>query len=566
MKIALAQVNTKVADIQANLDKIVAYSVKAKLAGAKIVIFPEMTISGYPIKDLAQLDDFVKNCQMALTKLASQTSKTGQLSGCQLVLGTPVKSNTNKPYNCLAIIADGKVDYKYFKSQLPNYNEFDELRNYQAGNSLVIHYANDDDEVFSFCPLICEDIWPLESGDWFVKDFDLPLFELVNAVIVINSSPYNDKKIVRRDKVVSDFARRVKKDVIYVNQVGGEDNLIFDGSSFVVNNLGFKVLQMPSFVEGLTIYDSLAKNPVITSRIDQTANMYRAIVLSIYDYLKKNNFSKVIVGSSGGIDSSLVATLAVDALGSDNVKLVALPSKFSSKESVHDAKQLAYNLKTDIIVLPIDEYLDNFQNDLELPGLAYENIQSRLRGLILMSLANKHKALVLAPGNKSELAVGYSTLYGDTVGAFAPLKDIYKTQVYNLAKWRNNISNKNYQLNHIDELNSVKESKFGKALNKLIPTSVLIKEPSAELSPGQKDSDTLPDYKLLDKLLDLFIEKNKSVDEILERGFDSDITHKIAHLISNSEYKRQQYPPGPKLTVKSFGLDRRIPLDFSYTK
>jgi NAD+ synthase (glutamine-hydrolysing) len=568
MKIALAQINTKVGDVDGNVAKIIAISNDAAKSGAKIVVFPEMSLSGYPIKDLAQNQSFIAKCQIGLKKII-QATKDKNLKDIQILLGTPYLSESSawkdlsstnkskaffKPFNSLAVIQNSKLVFSYNKSNLPNYNEFDELRNYQAGDGFSVNYRLDaqNSQPFAYCALICEDIWDNPNGDNLINKNNLAIFDIVDAIIVINSSPFNDKKIASRQKAVINLAQKTKRKVIYVNQVGGEDNLVFDGSSFVVDEKGYRVFQMNSFAEELAIYDTSAKYKPISDVVDSQANLYKACVLSIYDYVRKNGFNKVIIGASGGIDSSLVSTMAVDALGGKNVKLVAMPTKFSSAQSVADAKELAYKLKADIEILSINKYVDAFEKDLDLKGLALENIQSRIRGLVLMSFSNKENALVLAPGNKSEIAVGYSTLYGDTVGAFAPIKDVYKTDVYKLAKWRNS---KKLPLSISQDLPVSP-----------IPQNVFVKEPSAELKPNQKDSDVLPDYKTLDKMLKYFIEAGQGVDELLERGFTKQEVLPIAKMISNSEYKRLQMPPGPKLSVKSFGPDRRIPLDFLYTK
>jgi NAD+ synthase (glutamine-hydrolysing) len=573
MKIALAQINTKVADIDGNVAKIIAVSNDAAKSNAKIVVFPEMALSGYPIKDLAQNQGFIAQCKAGLKKII-QASKNQNLKDVQILFGMPYlpdnflsdnfsgknskKDNYNKlyfrPFNALVVVQNGKQVFSYNKSILANYNEFDELRNYQAGDGFSVNYQLDsqNQQSFVYCALICEDIWNNSDGKKLINKDNLAIFDIIDAVIVINSSPYNDKKISRRESAVANFAHQTKKKVIYVNQVGGEDNLVFDGSSFVVDERGYKVFQMNSFTEELAIYDTSAKYKPVSNVDDNIADLYKACVLSIYDYVRKNGFRKVIIGASGGIDSSLVSVMAVDALGSENVKLVSMPSRFSSSSSVADAKELAYKLKANIEVLPINKYIDLFENELELKDLALENLQSRIRGLVLMSFSNKENALVLAPGNKSEIAVGYSTLYGDTVGAFAPIKDVYKTDVYKLAKWRNS-KNKSKSIARDLEVSP-------------IPQNIFVKPPSAELKLNQKDSDTLPDYETLDKMLKYFIESDEGIDKLLERGFKRQDVLSVAKMISKSEYKRSQMPAGPKLSVKSFGPDRRIPLDYFYTK
>ncbi|MDR2799461.1 MAG: NAD+ synthase [Bifidobacteriaceae bacterium] len=546
MKIALAQINTTALDLRANRENIFYYAQKAVENSAEIVIFPEMSISGYPIKDFSFSKSFLFDCEKSLQKIASKTKKGQVFENLQIVLGLPTNSKSYKAYNTLVVIAKGIIAFTYNKQQLPNYNEFDEERNFTPGLGFGVHYSITENAIFNYAPLICEDIWNTPDGDNIIDESAISIFELANLSIVINSSPYNNMKKASRDAAVSAFARKIEKDVIYLNQVGGEDDLVFDGSSFVVNKDGYKILQLKSFTEDFAIYDSSKKYTPAAQRTDNIADLYKACVLSLYDYVRKSGFNSVCIGASGGIDSSLVATMAVDALGSENVKLVSMPSDFSSKESVDDAKALAENLKTDITMFPINKYFQDFKNDLQLEGIASENVQARIRGLILMSISNREKSLVLAPGNKSELAVGYSTLYGDTAGAFAPIKDIYKTDVYKLAKWRN--------------------SKSTSGVKKPIPANVFIKEPTAELKPNQKDSDSLLDYPTLDKLLKLLIEKGEAIETIIERGFAKKDVLKIAKLYNISEYKRRQYPPGPKLSIKSFGPDRRIPLHYSYTK
>ncbi|MDR2748873.1 MAG: NAD+ synthase [Bifidobacteriaceae bacterium] len=546
MKIALAQINTTVGDLRSNRESIFAYCEKASDAGAQIIVFPEMSVSGYPIKDLSFSKDFLESCYASLQKIASQTKKGKPFEKLQIVLGLPTFSKMHKPHNSLAIVERGKIAYIYNKQQLPNFDEFSEVRNFTAGQGFSVHYSISDNITFNYAPLICEDIWDGPDGENIIDETVLPIFELADIAIVINSSPFNDRKKSLRDAAVSAFAHKIKKDVIYVNQVGGEDDLVFDGSSFVINKQGFKVQQAKSFTEDFVVYDTEVSYKPVRLGVDNIADIYKACVLSIYDYVRKSGFERVCIGASGGIDSSLVAVMAVDALGAENVKLVSMPSAVSSKESVTDAEELAKKLKTDFEIIPINKYVDDFQNDLQLESTAAENVQSRIRGLILMGVSNREGSLVLAPGNKSELAVGYSTLYGDTVGAYAPVKDVYKTDIIKLAKWRN--------------------SKSTALTKNPIPANVFVKEPSAELKPNQKDSDSLLDYSVLDKLLKLLIEKGESVTTIIERGFKKADVLKIAKLYNTSEYKRRQYPPGPKLTSKSFGPDRRIPLHYSYTK
>jgi NAD+ synthase (glutamine-hydrolysing) len=440
----------------------------------------------------------------------------------------------------------------YIKHHLPNYGVFDEYRNFTPGNhSLVIRVCGVDIGI-----AICEDIWQ-EGG---------PVASLANRniglLLVPNGSPYEVNKDDLRLTLVKKRALQVGAPLAYVNMTGGQDDLVFDGDTIVVGASGELIARAPQFEDGLMVIDLdvrlassdpdfiISSAPIlkylkitagVAPRLGELAQIWQGLVVGLRDYVEKNNFKSVILGLSGGIDSALVATLAADAIGADRVYGVALPSKYSSDHSLSDAKELAMNLGLNYRIIEIAPMVANLLENLRVDGLAEENLQARVRGVTLMALSNQEGHLVLATGNKSELAVGYSTLYGDAVGGFAPIKDIYKTQVWALAKWRNEIA-------------------AAQQLRPPIPINSINKEPSAELRPDQKDSDSLPSYEVLDRILNIYIDKDGGRPAALNAGFAPDLVDKVVQLVDRAEYKRRQYPPGTKISSRAFGKDRRLPI------
>jgi len=532
LKIYLAQINPIVGDLDGNTQKILQQVKLASEAGCDLVVFSEMTICGYPCEDLWQKKYFVIACQEKIFEIAKATKDYK----CAILLGSPLIDLERKKEvirNSVLLIEQGEVKKVINKKSLPNFGVFDEARYFAASQTLsTIEFRE-----MTLAILICEDMWnPLNAFLLSEQIFD--------AAIVLNASPYTTKKHEYRRAV----AKKINKNLIYVNQVGGQDSLVFDGSSFVMNSSGEIALQMKEFCEDFSIIE-LEKNgkiEVITNYELRITNFlerdYQACVLGLRDYVLKNGFKKVLLGMSGGIDSALVATIAVDALGKENVFLYALPSRYSSDESMNDAKECAKNLGVNLSVISIEPTFEALRFTLrqaqgDLRGLTEENLQSRIRGNILMALSNETGALLLSTGNKSELACGYATIYGDMCGAFNPIKDLYKTKVYELARLKNSI----------------------------IPQNILTKAPTAELRPNQKDSDSLPDYEILDKILFALIEEEKSLAEI-SQNFDKNLVEKIAKLLRASEYKRRQACPGPKISDLDFSRDRRYPLTNKFDK
>ena len=544
LKIYLAQINTSVGDIAGNLSKILQQIQLAEEKKCDLIIFPELTISGYPCSDLWKKKSFVEDCEQAIMSIIefSKNLKTA------IIVGSPI-SETFKDKkiirNSALLIEEGKVKKIINKKSLPNYGVFDEKRYFEAGSTLTyLEFRNQ-----TLAILICEDFW--DQRNWFLLKE-----QVFDNLIVINSSPFEIFKPQSRLEKALELSKILKKSLIYLNQVGGQDSLVFDGSSFVVNNNGDVKLQLANFSQDYAIIE-LKKNSQIkiceknNSQLveDNLAQIYSAMVLGLRDYLAKSKFSQVLLGMSGGIDSALVAMIAVDALGSNNVKIYALPTKFNSSQSYTDALQCAKNLQLDLKTIAIEEifqkFLDSLKSQDQIPSaLAQENLQSRIRGNILMTISNSTNALLLSTGNKSELACGYSTIYGDMCGAFNPIKDLYKTQVYQIVNWRN----QNFcQISDFKKIN-------------LIPQNIIDKAPSAELRFNQKDSDSLPDYAILDKILYSLIEEEKSISEIVKDGFEENLVKKISQLLKNSEYKRAQSVIGVKISSLSFDKDRRYPI------
>ena len=551
IRIGLAQVNPTVGDLSGNRELILKFARHAKAGGAHIVLFPEMVLTGYPVEDLAMRPSFRDGSRRAINELALALAES-EFEDLVSVVGYLDESESGSPQNAIAIIYRGEIKARYIKHHLPNYGVFDEFRNFTPGNKSLIARIHGIDVGFA----ICQDIW--EDGG--------PVAELANRgaalLLVPNGSPYEKAKDDKRLELASRRAREVGAPLVYVNMVGGQDDLVFDGDSIVVDAGGKLIARSPQFVEGLALVDLEARlgsadpDLVITDipiakyeklkvgkvdPLDGYGEIWEALVLGLKDYVTKNGFKSVALGLSGGIDSALVAAIAVDALGPQAVHAIALPSRYSSTHSLEDALALALNTGLNYRVISIEPIVTAYLNSINLDGLAEENLQARVRGTTLMGLSNQEGHLILATGNKSELAVGYSTLYGDAVGGFAPIKDIFKVDVWNLAKWRN-------------------DQAIKRGETPPIPANSISKEPSAELRPGQKDSDSLPEYPILDQILAIYIEKAGSVDAIVAAGFDRALAEKVILMVDRAEFKRRQYPPGPKVTSLAFGKDRRLPM------
>ncbi len=553
LRVAIAQINCTVGDLQGNVTKIKDYIVKARRLKSDIVAFPELTITGYPPEDLLIKSKFIKDNLSRLKEVAQATEDIIAVVGF-------VDRKEKALYNAAAVIYNSKIKGVYRKVHLPNYGVFDEKRYFIEGDEpVVFRYGK-----FIFGVNICEDIWHLKWPIRAQADSGAKL------IININSSPYYVGKIKERQEVVRAQARNSCVAIAYVNMVGGQDELVFDGQSMVVDNKGKIIARAGAFKEEMLVVDikvpvtvkmpkknavviqdilplkdRVALNVRLSKPLEPVAEVSQALVLGLSDYVIKNGFQKVTIGLSGGIDSALVAALAVDALGRDNVTGVFMPSRYSSRESLEDAKQLADNLGIRLLNIPIEDIYISYLNTLEpvFSGLekntTEENLQARIRGNILMALSNKFAWLVLATGNKSEMSTGYATLYGDMAGGFAVVKDVPKTLVYRLARYRNSV-------------------------NAVIPERIITKEPTAELKPNQKDSDTLPVYETLDPILKAYIEEDKDLSRIIALGFDKEIVLKVSNMVDKSEYKRRQSPPGIKITPKAFGRDRRMPITNKY--
>ena len=519
LAIAMAQINPTVGALVANSELILANVNRAKELGADLIVFPEMALTGYPVEDLALRQTFQVASKTAIENLAAQIN--GPITA---VVGY-LDNDGAGPLNAVAIIENGRIKARYIKCHLPNYGVFDEYRNFIAGSEPLVFEVNGH----KIGVAICEDIW----------QFGGPVAELaklgVQLVVVPNGSPYERNKDDLRLKLVKQRAKDFGAALAYVNMVGGQDELVFDGDSILVDQAGTILARTQQFVEELVLIDLFEPKPQISEPLTDAAEIYGALVLGLRDYINKNGFKSVVLGLSGGIDSALVAAIAVDALGPDRVHGVALPSKYSSEHSLADAKELANRLGLNFRIIEIEPMVKEFIKNVGLSGVAEENVQARVRGTTLMGISNQEGHLVLATGNKSELAVGYSTLYGDAVGAFAPIKDVYKTEVWQLAKWRN-------------------------SSGAVIPENSISKEPSAELRPGQKDSDSLPDYLLLDQLLVKYVDQDAGAAGLLAAGFAPDLINRVIGLVDRAEYKRRQYPPGPKVSMRAFGKDRRLPI------
>lgn len=559
LRFALAQIDTCVGDLEGNADLILRYTRKAAQGGARIVVFPEMALTGYPIEDLAFRATFRRAAWNTADRLASQLNDEG-LADVYVVAGTVgTDPDSDKPRNRMVVLHDGVVWAGYDKHFLPNYGVFDEFRIFSSGDRSVVL----DIDGVRIGLAICEDIW--QDGGPVAK----LATQHIDLLLTINGSPYEEGKLHTRHDLAVRRASEMHAPVVYVNQVGGQDDLVFDGGSFVVDADGTLLQRSEMFVQTLEFWDfdttvQRQRPAVIHPELDPDREMYSACVLGLRDYMAKNHFTGVCLGLSGGIDSALVATMAADACGGENVWGISMPSMYSSDGSKDDAAELAHNLGAHYDIQAIEPMFDTFQRQLSLQGVAAENLQARIRGVIVMAYANSRNLLALATGNKSELACGYSTIYGDAVGGYAPIKDLLKTRVWDLARWRNRAAASGMTLGTVlrSGLPTGPEDPAVDTASPavLIPVSSIEKPPSAELRPGQKDSDSLPEYDLLDQVLAAYIEHAHGRADLLADGFDERTVDTVMRLVDRAEWKRRQYPLGPKVTALAFGRDRRLPI------
>ena len=535
LRIALAQINPAVGDVAGNAALIIEQCRAAAAAGAQLVVFPEMALTGYPIEDLALRESFQRAVHGELENLATEVAATAPQ--VTVVLGTLGLDDAGRPLNRAVALRGGQVVAHYDKRHLPNYGVFDERRIFAPGDEPgLVEVGRARVGV-----AICEDIWvDCDYGD----DLDL--------LVVLNGSPFEEGKGHIRTQLARKRANEIGAPVAYVNLWGGQDDLVFDGHSFVVGADGNVVAAASGFADDLLVWDlptpgeadkgvDPARASALFNDSSNDEQVYRACVTGLRDYVRKNGLSKTVLGVSGGIDSALVAAIAADALGGHNVIGVSMPSRYSSDHSMTDAEDLAERLGLDYRVQSIAPMVDAFDAELGYEGVPAENIQARVRGMILMGISNTEGAFALAPGNKSEIAVGYSTMYGDAVGAYGPIKDLTKTRVWDLSRWRN-------------------EYAVSRGEREPIPPNSIEKVPSAELSPGQVDQDSLPPYDQLDPVLNAYIEHAEGRAELIARGHDPAVVDRVLALVDAAEWKRRQYPIGPKVTGLAFGRDRRLPV------
>ncbi|MET9990128.1 NAD+ synthase [Streptomyces mutabilis] len=576
LRLALNQIDSTVGDIDGNAESVVRWTRHSAEQGAHLVAFPEMMLTGYPVEDLALRPSFVEASRAALRSLAARLADEG-FGGLPVVVGYLDRSATARPrygqpagapQNAAAVLYGGEVALSFAKHHLPNYGVFDEFRYFVPGDTMPVVRVRGVDVALA----VCEDLWQ-DGGR-------VPAARSARAglLLSVNASPYERDKDDTRLELVRKRAQGAGCTTAYLAMTGGQDELVFDGDSIVVDRDGEVLARAPQFTEGCVVLDldlpaadadaptgvvddglridrvvlseepapaTAAGEPWLSGghaeRLDDDEEVYSALVVGLRAYVAKNGFRSVLVGLSGGIDSALVAALACDAVGAENVYGVSMPSKYSSEHSKDDAAELARRTGLHYRTVPIEPMFDAYTGALELTGLAEENLQSRLRGTLLMAISNQEGHLVLAPGNKSELAVGYSTLYGDSVGAYGPIKDVYKTSVFRLAEWRNRAAG-------------------DRGRTPPIPENSIAKPPSAELRPGQVDTDSLPDYPVLDAILELYVDRDRGADEIVAAGYDRELVTKTLRMVDTAEYKRRQYPPGTKISPKGFGKDRRLPV------
>ena len=587
LRVALAQVDTRVGDLDGNAGLVRDWTARAAQDGAHLVVFPEMTLTGYPAEDLVLRESFARASEQALVHLAADLAADG-LGGTAVVVGylahtqgsgpapvdaaptdaddRPGDANPRRgaPRNAAALLFGGEVVTRYYKRHLPNYGVFDEARYFVPGNDLPVVRLHGVDVALT----ICEDLW-VEGGPCGVAGQ-----AGVDLVVSPNASPYERAKDDLRLPLVRRRAAEARAPIVYCNQVGGQDELVFDGDSLVVAADGELLARAPQFVQHLLTVDLAVDTTAVPERregrigpmtvtrhllsdspapaydarpgsiaapLGDCEEVWRALVLGLRDFIDKNGMPSVVLGLSGGIDSALVAALAVDALGADRVYGVGLPSEYSSEHSLTDAQDSASRLGLHYSVVPIAPMVEAFRGSVELSGVAAENLQARVRGTLLMALSNQHGHLLLATSNKSEVAVGYSTLYGDAAGGFAPIKDVPKTLVWALSRWRN-------------------ERARSRGETEPIPQNSIDKPPSAELAPGQQDSDSLPSYEELDAVVADYVDRDLGLAELLERGHDPEVVARVLRLVDAAEFKRRQSAPGTKISLKAFGRDRRLPI------
>ena len=541
MRIALGQFNSIVGDLPGNVRKMQEFYTRAAEEKVDLLIFPELAVCGYPPEDLVLKHHFLEECTKNIEKVAASCP------GITIIAGF-VETAQGVSHNSAALMRGGRIIKIYRKIQLPNFGVFDERRYFQPGTEpLIVEIRG-----IRVAITICEDIWHPKWLTDFLKKC-LPINLLVN----ISSSPFHYGKIAVKEQILKECAIKLNCAVAYCNLVGGQDEILFDGRSILTDTTGKTIAKARAFEEDLLIADVITdkSGKIEIIPLGQPAaqpeniidEIYQALVLGTRDYTHKNGFKKVLLGLSGGIDSSVVAAVAVAALGKENVIGITMPTQFNSPETISDAGKLAQNLDIEFMTIPIHDILEKFDDSLkkvqgwESEGIAYENLQARIRGTILMSLSNKTGSMVLTTGNKSETAVGYSTLYGDTAGGFAVIKDVPKTIVYKIAE-------------HINKI----------AGSEIIPNDVITRPPSAELKKDQKDTDSLPDYDLLDDILKGYVEEDKSASQLIQSGLPRDIVLRVIRMVDKNEYKRRQSPPGVKITAKAFGKDRRLPITNHY--
>ncbi|MCM1975345.1 MULTISPECIES: NAD+ synthase [unclassified Streptomyces] len=573
LRLALNQIDSRVGDLAGNTETILRWTRRSAEQGAHLVAFPEMALTGYPVEDLALRSSFVSASRAALRTLAARLAEEG-FGELPVVVGYLDRSETAQPKygqpagaprNAAAVLHRGEVVLTFAKHHLPNYGVFDEFRYFVPGDTMPVVRVHGVDVALA----ICEDLWQ-DGGR-------VPAARSAQAglLLSVNASPYERDKDDTRLELVRKRAQEAGCTTAYLAMMGGQDELVFDGDSIVVDAAGEVVARAPQFEESCLVVDLdlpaaaadaptgvvddglridrvvLSEEPVdayepehaggYADRLDDDEEVYSALVVGLRAYVRKNGFRSVLIGLSGGIDSALVAALACDAVGAENVYGVSMPSKYSSDHSRDDAAELARRTGLNFRTVPIAPMFDAYMAATELTGLAEENLQSRLRGTLLMAISNQEGHIVLAPGNKSELAVGYSTLYGDSVGAYGPIKDVYKTSVFRLAEWRNRAAAERGE-------------------TPPIPENSISKPPSAELRPGQVDTDSLPDYPVLDAILERYVDRDQGADTIVAAGFDPALVAKTLRMVDTAEYKRRQYPPGTKISPKGFGKDRRLPI------
>ena len=539
IKVGIIQENPVVGDIKGNLELAINAIEGLFSAHGKhdIYLFTEMFITGYPPEDLILRDDLLNSAYDAIKELSLLKPES------YIVIGYPKKEG-DSVYNCAGVLHDNSIILEYRKQELPNYEVFDEKRYFVPGTDSGIFEVNQTKVALT----VCEDIWHNKAIDQAFEGG-------ANLILNINASPFHLQKISERKDLISGHASKYNLPIIYANQVGGQDELVFDGTSMVMDSQGDQVMELSKFqADKKTIKffsedgtDLKVLNKEEIPAENEISDVYEALVLGARDYILKNNFPGVLIGSSGGIDSALTAAIAADAIGPEKVRTFMMPFKFTSEMSVEDANKLAENLGIKHAVLPIGDIYKSFCKELEEefkgqdPDVTEENLQSRCRGVLLMALSNKSGELVLTTGNKSETAVGYSTLYGDTAGGFGVLKDVPKILVYQLSRYRNTVSS-------------------------VIPERIIDRPPSAELAPDQQDSDSLPDYEVLDRIIELYVEQDMSRKEIVSEGFEDAVVKRVIRLIDVSEYKRRQAPLGVKITSRGFGKDRRYPITNRYSQ